>query len=96
MPPPMPTLIPNMRSRKLNGSISPRIIGISCADLTRFAGNAFLEELKQTVSVNDNPLQPEEVANYAVHAVTLETITKYKKVIDDPHPTRHGVKNKEC
>jgi hypothetical protein len=47
-------------------------------------GNAFLEEMKRTVENNACPLQPEEVENGVVHPVTKETITKYKKLIDDP------------
>ena len=47
-------------------------------------GNAFLEEIKRTVKVNDIPLGPEEVSNGVVHPFTKETITKYKKLIDDP------------
>ena len=46
-------------------------------------GNAFLEEMKRTVKVNEIPLRPEDVANGVVHPVTKETITKYKKLIDD-------------
>ena len=47
-------------------------------------GNTFLEEMKLIVKVNDITLGPEEVANGVVHPVTKETITKYKKLIDDP------------
>ena len=46
-------------------------------------GNAFLEELKRTaISATSTAL--EEVANGVVHPVTEETITKYKKLIEDP------------
>ena len=31
-----------------------------------------------------NPLNLEQVANGVVHPVTQETITKYKRLIDDP------------
>ena len=40
--------------------------------------------MKRIVKVNDTTLGPEEVANVVVHPVTKETITKYKKLIDDP------------
>ena len=46
-------------------------------------GNAFLEELKR-ISIDATPTALEEVANGAVHPVTKETITKYKKLIEDP------------
>ena len=46
-------------------------------------GNAFLEELKKT-TINATPTTIEEVANGVVHPVTKETITKYKKLIEDP------------
>ena len=46
-------------------------------------GNAFLEELKRT-AISANPTTLEEVANGVVHPVTKETITKYKKLIEDP------------
>ena len=52
--------------------------------LHQFMGNAFLDELKQTVRINDVPVNIEEVANGVVHPVTKETITKYKKLIADP------------
>ena len=40
--------------------------------------------MKRIVKINDITLGPEEVANGVVHPVTKETITKYKKIIDDP------------
>ena len=46
-------------------------------------GNAFLEELKRT-AISAAPTALEEVANGVVHPVTKETITKYKKLIEDP------------
>ena len=58
--------------------------GLAVGALHQFMGNAFLEEMKRIVKVNDIPLGPEEVANGVVHPVTKETITKYKKLIDDP------------
>ena len=51
--------------------------------LNQFMGNAFLEELKRTV-INATPTALKEVANGVVHPVTKETITKYKKLIEDP------------
>jgi hypothetical protein len=47
-------------------------------------GNAFIEEMRQTVEIYDTPFSPEEVANGVVHPVTKETITKYKQLIADP------------
>ena len=46
-------------------------------------GDAFLEELKRS-TINATPTILEEVANGVVHPVTKETITKYKKLIEDP------------
>ena len=40
--------------------------------------------MKRIVKVNGTTLGPEEVANGVVYPVTKETITKYKKLIDDP------------
>ena len=40
--------------------------------------------MRRIVKVNDTTLGPEEVANGVVHPVTKETITKYKKLIDEP------------
>ena len=51
----------------------------------QFMGNAFLEELKRT-AISANPTVLEEVANDVVHPVTKETITKYKKLIEDTLP----------
>ena len=39
--------------------------------------------MKHIVKVNDTTLGTEKVANGVVHPVTKETITKYKKLIDD-------------
>ena len=54
------------------------------AALHQFIGNAFLRDMKRIVKVNYTTLGTEEVANRVVHPVTKETITKYKKLIDDP------------
>ena len=40
--------------------------------------------MKIIVKVNDTTIGPEDVANGVVHPVTKETITNYKKLIDDP------------
>ena len=46
--------------------------------------NSFaLEELRKT-TINATPATLEKVANGVVHPVTKETITKYKKLIEDP------------
>merc|ERR1711966_344399 len=74
---------------KLDGSnygktnINPPLAGISRGALNQFMGNAFLEELKRT-AISADPTTLEEVANDVVHPVTKETITKYKKLIEDP------------
>ena len=64
-------------------NINPPLAGISRGALNQFMGNAFLEELKET-TINTTPATLEEVANGVVHPVTKETITKYKKLIEDP------------
>ena len=64
-------------------NINPPLAGISRGALNQFMGNAFLEELKNT-TINATPTAIEEVANGVVHPVTKETITKYKKLIEDP------------
>jgi hypothetical protein len=46
--------------------------------------NAFLDEIKQTIKVNEIPLQPKEVVIGVVHPVTKETITKSNQLIDNP------------
>ena len=53
------------------------------AELHQFTGNAFLHNMKRIVKVNDTTLGLEEVANGVVHPVTKETMTKYRKLIDD-------------
>ena len=72
------------RSPIITSYVIPRTAGIAGAELYQFIGNAFLQDMKQIVKVNDTTLGPEEVANRVVHPVTKETITKYKKLIDDP------------
>ena len=64
-------------------SINPPLAGISWGALSQFMGNAFLEELKR-MSINATPTALEEVVNGVVRPVTKETITKYKKLIEDP------------
>ena len=64
-------------------NVNPPLAGISQGALTQFMGDAFLEELKQT-AINATPLELEEVANGVVNSVTKETITKHKKLIEDP------------
>ena len=46
--------------------------------------SVFLEELTVIVTVNDSPLEPEEIATYVVRPVTQETMLKYKQFIDHP------------
>ena len=64
-------------------SINPPLAGISRGALHQFMGIMFLEELKRT-AISATPTTLEEVANGVVHPVTKETITKYKKLIEDP------------
>ena len=40
--------------------------------------------MRRAITINDIPLDPEEIANGVVHPVTKETITKYKQLIDAP------------
>ena len=58
--------------------------GILQAALNAFIGNAYMQELHQSMAANATPSGLEEVANGVVHPVTKETITKYKKLINDP------------
>ena len=44
-------------------------------------GNVFLEEMRHAITVNDTPLEPEEIANDVVHPVTKETLKKHKQVV---------------
>ena len=53
-------------------------------ELHAFMGNSYMQELKQSMAYNANPIGLEEVANGVVHPVTKETITKYKKLINEP------------
>ena len=63
-------------------SINPPLAGISWGALIQSMGNTFLEESKRT-EINATPTALEKVANGVVHPVTKETITKYKKLIED-------------
>ena len=47
-------------------------------------GEAYMQELQQIMATSLNPQQVGEVANGVVHPVTNKTITKYKKLINDP------------
>ena len=68
----------------MNKYVSPRIAGIAAVAINWFMGSVFLEETRCTVTVNDTPLEPEEVANGVVHPVTKKTITRYRQLVDDP------------
>jgi hypothetical protein len=46
-------LTPRRRSKRINGSTSPRTTDISTAVLNQFTGHTFLEEKKQTIKVNE-------------------------------------------
>ena len=72
------------RSPRITSYVNPRTAGIAMAELHQFIGNTLLHDMKRIVKVNDTSLELEEVANGMVHPVTKETITKYKKLIDDP------------
>ena len=67
-------------SPRIKGFVSPHTAGIEVGALHQFMGNAFLEEMKLRVKINDTLLGPEEVGNGVVHPVNKETITKYKKI----------------
>ena len=43
-----------------------------------------MDALKDRVKEGETNVDPEHFANGVVHPVTKETITKYKKLIDDP------------
>ena len=43
-----------------------------------------MDEMKHTIEFNDAPFSLQHMANGVVHPVTKETITKYKKLIEDP------------
>ena len=75
----------NLRcSPRITSYVNPRTAGIAMTALHQFIGNALLQDMKRIVKVDDTTLGPEEVANGVVHPVTKETITKYRKLIDDP------------
>ena len=57
--------------------------GISQAAPNAVMGNLYTQELQQSMANNTNPSGLEEVANDVVHPVTKETITTYKKLIND-------------
>ena len=52
--------------------------------LNVFIGNVYMQELQQSRVNNATPSGLEEVANSVVYPVTKETITKYKRLINDP------------
>ena len=58
--------------------------GVSQAARNTFIGNAYMQELQQSMVNNATPSGLEEVANGVVHPVTKEMITKYRKLINDP------------
>ena len=51
------------RSPRITGYVSPCTSGIAMESLHQFIGNAFLQDMKRTVKVDDTTLGPEEVAN---------------------------------
>jgi hypothetical protein len=63
-------------SRRSNESVSLRTLGIDAAALQQFMGNVFLEKMRKTVEVNENPINTEEMAAGVVHPVDKETLTK--------------------
>ena len=78
-------LATNLRNYpRITSYVSPLTSGIAVAVLHQFIDNAFLQDMKRIVKVNDTTLGTEEVENTVVHPVTKETITKYKKLVDDP------------
>ena len=58
--------------------------GISQVALNTFMGNSYMQELRQSMANNADPIGHEEVANGILHPVTKETITKYKNFMNDP------------
>ena len=72
------------RSPRITSYVNPRTAGIAMSALHQFIGNAFLHDMIRIVKSNDTTIGPEEVANGVINPVTKETITKYKKLIDDP------------
>ena len=73
-----------VRQNFANNFISPPSAGITTGALNKFMGNVFMDALKDRVAESEVNLDPEHVANGVVHPVTKETITKYKKLINDP------------
>ena len=57
---------------------------IAAAAINRFTGSAFLEEMRRTITVDDTPLELEEMANGVLHPITKDTITTHKQLIDAP------------
>ena len=49
-----------------------------------FMGNLYMQEFRQIMTNNADPIRLEAVANGVVYPVTKETITKYKNLINDP------------
>ena len=66
-----------------NTFASPPPAGITIGALNNFMGNIFMDTLKSRVKESES-CDPEHVANGVVHPVSKETITKYKKIIEDP------------
>ena len=83
-----PRLIPPRRSPRIltqrANLLVPPTAGISQAGLQQFIATAFLQELQQSITKNLQPPSMEEVANGVVHPITKETITNYKRLINDP------------
>ena len=52
--------------------------------LNAFMGNSYMQELHQIMATHADPIGFKEVANGAVHPVTKETITKYKRLSNNP------------
>ena len=80
---PTPRRSPRLHSTGIRFS-QPPTAGISQAALTALMANKFLEELKQSMIKEVEQTDIEQVANGVVHPITKETITKYKKLINDP------------
>ena len=58
--------------------------GISQAVLNSFMSKSYMQELQHSMANNATLSGLEEVANGVVHPVTKETITKYRKLMNDP------------
>ena len=61
----------------------PSPAGISQQALQAFTSDTFLHELQWRMKSSADLLDLEQVANGVVHSVTKETITRYKKLIED-------------